>query len=116
MASSAVAPPSPVAAAKDGALIEVRLAPRAASERILGLVAEGEGRVALKIAVTAPPEDGRANAALLRLLSRTLRLPLGDFALRRGAASRHKLISVSGEPGLLVRRIEEGLSPWLIPS
>jgi uncharacterized protein len=72
--------------------------------------------VALKVAVTAPPEAGRANDALLRLLARLLRLPPRDFAVLRGVSSRHKLIAISGAPRIVARRIEEGLSPWLTRS
>ncbi len=92
------------------------MAPRAAADRIVGLIENRPGEAALKVAVTAPPEAGRANDALLRLLARRFGLPVRDFAVLRGAASRHKLIGISGDPALLAGRIEEDLRPWLKPN
>lgn len=114
--SSAAAAPSPVSVAVGGLRLAVNLVPRAAAERIAGLVDDGEGGVALKVAVTAPPVDGRANDALLRLLARRLRLPVRDFAVLRGASSRHKLIAISGDPPSLAKRIEEELISCLKPN
>jgi len=53
---------------------------------------------------------------VLRLLAKTLGLPPRAFAVLRGAASRDKLIGISGEPKTLLPLIEEGLRPWLRPS
>jgi hypothetical protein len=103
---------SPFARAVDGVRLQVRLAPKASAERILGLADEPDGGVALKIAVTAAPEAGKANDALLAFLARLLRVPKRDLTLARGAADRRKLVHVAGDPGLLAQRIEEALGPW----
>ena len=89
--------------------LAVRLQPRAAAERILGLVADSEGGRALKIAVTAPPEAGKANDALLNLLARTLRLPRSAFSIALGAGHRQKLVDISGDPHALARHLEDVL-------
>ena len=47
---------------------------------------------ALKIALTAPPLDGKANAALIKFLSKKLRLPKSSVIIERGAASRRKTL------------------------
>jgi uncharacterized protein len=91
----------------------VRLAPRAAAERIMGLAADSEGGVALKIAVTAPPEAGKANDALLKLLAKSLRLPRTAFSIALGASDRRKLVDVAGDVDALSRRLDEVLRPWL---
>jgi len=57
-------------------------------------------------------ENGKANAALLKLLARAFRLPARDFAVLRGASDRRKVVAVSGAPGALMTRIMEGLRPW----
>ncbi len=59
---------------------------------------------ALVVAVTAPPVEGRANAAVLRAVADALGLRAGDVAVRRGAAGRDKLLTVtSSDPDLPVR-------------
>ena len=69
---------------------------------------DGEGG-ALKAAVTAPAEDGRANQAIIDLLAGTWRLPKSAFAVTRGVTHRDKVLSVDGEPGELVGRIKDWL-------
>jgi uncharacterized protein YggU (UPF0235/DUF167 family) len=61
----------------------------------------------LKVLVTAPPEDGRANEAVVALLAGEWRLPKSAFAVIRGSASRHKTIGIAGEPAALAGRVVE---------
>lgn len=105
--------PLPLTPAADGVRLAIRVTPKASAERILGLAAEADGRVALKVAVRAPPEAGKANDALLGLLAKTLRLRRRDLTLTHGAADRRKLVHVAGDPAALMRRLEEALGPWL---
>lgn len=87
--------PSPFAAAGAEVRVAVRLTPKASRVAILGLAPEAGGGMALKVAVTAPPEDGKANAALIKLLAKSWRLPKSAFAIIRGATDRHKLIAIA---------------------
>jgi uncharacterized protein (TIGR00251 family) len=105
----------PWLAAADGIRLRVRLQPGTRVERVMGLVADADGAHALKIAVTAPAEKGRANDALLRLLARLLRVPTSALHLVLGAADRRKLVSIAGDPAEIVPRMREGLRPWLKP-
>jgi uncharacterized protein len=105
----------PFAVARGGMHLSVRLVPKAAASRIIGLVATEAG-TALKISVHAPPVDGRANEALLRLLAETLALPRRDFSLAQGAGDRRKLVHISGDPLRLKPQLEEALLPWLKPA
>jgi uncharacterized protein (TIGR00251 family) len=82
-----------------GVTIELRVQPRA---RRTALESVGD---ALKAAVTAPPEDGKANDAVIALLSEEWRLPKSAFAVIKGAAARSKTVSVKGEPAALATRI-----------
>lgn len=108
-------PVRPFAAAPAGLRLTVRLTPKASAPRIIGLAAEADGRVALKLAVTAAPEDGKANEALLALVAELLDVPLRGVTLVQGAGSRRKLVHVAGDPEALGRRLEEVLRPWLTP-
>jgi uncharacterized protein len=96
-------------AAGDGVRIAVRLTPRGRTDRIDGLMRLADGTAALKASVTAPPEDGRANAALLRLLARKWRLPLRDLTIVAGAKSRNKTVHVAGDADALRRQLEPAL-------
>lgn len=68
--------------------IEVRVTPGASADAIT-LAASG-GPLAVR--TTAPPEDGKANDAVLRLLAKALDRPVSSLELVRGATSRTKLI------------------------
>ena len=57
--------------------------------------------------MTAPAEDGKANAAVIELLAATWKLPKSTFAVTRGATSRGKVLSIAGEPALLAARITD---------
>jgi uncharacterized protein (TIGR00251 family) len=85
--------------------LKVRVTPRARSERIEAW--DGE-KVSAR--VTAPPERGKANEALLRLLAGALGLPVTSLRLVRGQASREKLVAVEGlSAEELRRRLERHL-------
>ncbi len=87
----------PMAATADGVRLAVKVTPKAAHERIEGIVADADGRPRLKVAVTAAAEHGRANAAVLALLARVLHRPLSAFTLERGAGGRRKTLRIEGE-------------------
>ena len=106
----------PFAEVADGVRLAVRLTPKASAERIIGLADEADGGVVLKVAVTAPPEGGKANAALVKLLARCFRLPPRDLAVVRGISDRRKVVAVTGAPRALAARIAEGLRPWSQPA
>ena len=72
-------------------LVAIRVQPRASRDQVLGLRGDAIG-----IALKAPPVDGAANAALLKLLSRELKVPLAAVELVRGATGRSKWIRVAG--------------------
>lgn len=98
-----------MSAAPDGVRVAVRLQPGARRNGVDGLVATAEGGVALKARVTAPPEGGKANAALIALLAKAWRLPKGTLRIDRGQSDRNKLLHVEGEPKVLAVRIESWL-------
>lgn len=66
--------------------------PRASRARIVGW--QADGRLAVRVA--APPEEGRANEALLELLAESLRVPRRSLSLAAGAARREKSVRVEG--------------------
>jgi uncharacterized protein YggU (UPF0235/DUF167 family) len=99
--------PSPLAPFAGGVRVSVRLTPKARAERLGGVVQGADGRPALKVWVAAAPEDGKANAALLKLLARRCRLPPSALSVVAGHAQRTKLVAVAGDPAELMRRLGE---------
>src|SRR6266403_2172079 len=89
----------------DGVGVAIRLAPRAKFDRLLGIAAAADGGRALKVAVTAPAERGRANEALLQLLARAWHLPRRDLSIATGSTSRNKAVRVAGDPRRLIDKI-----------
>jgi len=96
----------PFSAAADGVRVAIRLTPRARRNRVEGLAAEAGGGVALKVAVTAVPEAGKANEALIALLAKEWRVPKSSIGVVRGATDRHKTLHVAGAPAALLAQLE----------
>jgi uncharacterized protein (TIGR00251 family) len=71
--------------------LRLRVSPGSTRGEIVGRHGE-----AWKVRVTAAPEGGRANAALLRLLATTLRVPAARLSLVSGHASRDKVVELRG--------------------
>jgi uncharacterized protein (TIGR00251 family) len=86
--------------------LSVRLTPRAARDEVLGF----EGGV-LRVRVKAPPVEGRANDALLRLLAKVLGVRRSALAIVRGQTSRDKVVQVEGlDEAEARRRVERAAS------
>ncbi len=79
--------------------LAVRLTPSASRDAVVGF--EGE---TLRVRVTAPPVEGRANAALVRLLARRLGVPRGAVRVVAGQTSRNKVVAVDGLEAVELRR------------
>jgi uncharacterized protein (TIGR00251 family) len=74
-----------------GVRITVRLSPKAARDKVLGVHGE-----ALKIAITAPPVEGKANRHLIRFLAKRLGVAQGALSIVSGELSREKVIEAAG--------------------
>ena len=85
------------------ARLTVRLTPRAGSDRIDGWTADAAGRPLLKARTTAPPTDGRANAALERLIAGALGVPPSAVSVAAGGSSRVKTLKIEGADAALLR-------------
>lgn len=96
-----------LAAAPDGVTVRLVVTPKASRNRIEGVRHEADGGAVLRVAVTVAPEDGKANAAVIKLLAKAWRLPKAAFSIRVGAAARRKVLFVAGDAGELARRIRE---------
>ncbi len=85
-----------------GVEITVKVVPNASRDRIVGPLGD-----ALKIQVAAPPERGRANAAVEQLLAEALGVKQKDVSVARGMSNPRKVVLVRG---VAIERIQDRLS------
>lgn len=75
---------------KSGAALAVRVTPRASRNKIIEVLSDGT----VKVHLTAPPVEGKANEALLKFLAEVLDVPVSHLDIVAGATGRDKLVSV----------------------
>lgn len=103
----------PLSTTQEGVVVTVRVTPRARRDGIVGMteIAGPHGAAAaLAVRIAAPPVDGAANEAIVRLLARTCELPASSFEIVAGGSGRVKRILVRGEPASLFRLLSERLA------
>lgn len=91
-------------AAADGLRLRVKVTPKAARDGIGGIWGEAD-TAALKIAVTAPAEGGKANAAVIKLLAKAWGLAKSDISVLAGATDRRKTLLIAGDAGRLMTQL-----------
>lgn len=92
--ASSVASPRlsiPIRESNGGATFSVRVQPRAKRNAVTGVMGD-----ALKLTLTAPPVEGKANQACIKFLADLLDVPRSSITIAAGETSRNKLIRVSG--------------------
>jgi len=82
----------------NGATFAVKVHPRAKKNAITGEVGD-----ALKVALTAPPVDGKANAACVEFFAKLLKVSRSSVTIASGQSSRNKVICVNGLTSQQVR-------------
>ena len=82
----------------NGATFAVKVHPRAKKNAITGEVGG-----ALKLSLTAPPVDGKANDACIEFFARLLKVPRSSVTIAAGQTSRNKVIRVAGVTAELIR-------------
>ncbi|HEX7975686.1 MAG TPA: DUF167 domain-containing protein [Anaerolineales bacterium] len=73
-----------------GAALAIRVTPRAGKNEITGIQSDGT----VKVRLAAPPVDGKANEALVELLSDVLGIAKSKIEIVAGASGRDKLVSI----------------------
>ena len=90
---------------QDGIRIAVRAQPKAGRDAIDGVRSLPDGeRLAIK--VTAAPERGRANMAIVALLAKVLGVPPSAVTVASGVTGRDKVIAIAGDPAALLSRFQ----------
>jgi uncharacterized protein (TIGR00251 family) len=93
-----------ITAHAEGATLALRVQPKAKRNAVLG-----EQSLALKVAVTAPPEDGRANEAVIAILRETFDLQRSQVVLLSGQTNRNKVVLVRGVTPAQLAALIEGI-------
>jgi uncharacterized protein (TIGR00251 family) len=81
----------PIHESTDGVTFAVKVHPRARKNAITGELGD-----ALKLALTAPPIDGRANEACIEFFAKLLKVPRSSVTIASGQTGRNKVIRVAG--------------------
>ena len=89
----------PIRKFADGATFAVKVHPRAKTDAITGELGD-----ALKLSLTSPPVEGRANEACIEFFAKLLKVPRSSVTIASGQASRQKVIRVTGLSAEEVRR------------
>ena len=81
----------PIQSSAAGVTFAIKVHPRAKKNAITGELGD-----ALKVALTAPPLDGRANEACIEFFAKVLNVPRASVSIAAGQSSRNKVIRVGG--------------------
>jgi uncharacterized protein (TIGR00251 family) len=81
----------PIKETKDGITFAIKVHPRAKKNAITGVVGD-----ALKLSLTSPPVDGKANAAVIEFFAKLFAVPKSSVTIAAGETSRNKVIRVAG--------------------
>ena len=80
---------SAVSTCPDGLVLRLYIQPKASRDSIIGLHGDE-----LKVAITAPPIDGKANAHLVKYLAKQFKVAKSQVLLEKGELGRHKQIKI----------------------
>ncbi|MCA3280951.1 MAG: DUF167 domain-containing protein [Roseomonas sp.] len=86
-------------------LVRIKVQPKSRRPGFEGLRPGADGP-RLRVAVTEAPEDGRANRAVCAALAAAHGVPASVIEVAQGATAREKTLRISGDPSLLIPRIE----------
>ncbi len=86
--------------------LHLRVTPNAGADRIDGTELRDDGTAVLRVRVTAVPDKGKANAAVIGMLAKALGVPKSALTLVSGDTARLKTIDVAGDPAALAARID----------
>lgn len=79
-------------------MITVKLTPKAAKNEVKGWAEGADGLKMLKVSVTAPPDKGKANKALIELLAAHYKVPKSTIEIVRGETDRIKTVKFTAPP------------------
>lgn len=94
----------------DGVRVRLKVTPKAKRSQFGGLLDEPDGGKALKVSVTAAPEAGKANEAVIALLAQEWGVAKSAISVVSGATDRRKLVEIRGPSQDLLSRLQGWLA------
>lgn len=91
----------------DHVRLSVKLTPNAGRDGIDGAEPGADGETLLKARVTAVPEKGKANKALIELLAKSLKLPKSSISVISGDTARKKILRIDGDTEEIAGRLAD---------
>jgi hypothetical protein len=92
---------------ENGLTFAIKVSPKAKKNCISDVVTDQNNQPILKIYTTAPPEDGKANKAIINLLSKIWGLRKNQIKIIVGANQKNKIVHIEGEPKNLLKHLEK---------
>lgn len=89
-----------------GLTLYLRVTPNAGADRIDGTELRDDGSAVLRVRVTAVPDKGKANTAVIALIAKALGVPKSAVTLVSGDTARLKTLEVEGDPAELAAKVE----------
>jgi uncharacterized protein len=86
--------------------LAVRLTPNGGRDALEGTEIGADGEAMLKARVTAVPEKGKANKALVALLAKSLKIPKSSISVMSGDTSRKKILRIDGDTEDVMEKLE----------
>lgn len=90
----------------DHVRLAVRLTPNGGRDAVEGIETDANGDARLKMRVSAVPEKGKANKAMIAALAKALGLAKSSIDLVSGDTARQKILRIEGDPEDIVRKLE----------
>ena len=97
---------NPFYAVDDKIRLFLRASPGASKDEVSGLWRGAEDELRLAVKVSAPPDKGKANEAIVKLLSHALDLPKSAFSVTAGETARLKTIDIKGDGVAIAVKLE----------
>lgn len=100
----------PYSVGPDGLTLYIRLTPKGGRDAIDGIETLSDGKALLKARVRSVPEDGKANKALIKLISEMFNCSISSINIVLGVSSRIKTLKIAGDGQTLSERLKTELS------
>jgi hypothetical protein len=103
---------SPLSRVPAGVRLGLKVTPNASADRVRGVVNDAAGVALLQVFVTAVPEDGKANRAVIAVLAKRWKLAKSAIGIVRGATDRRKILEIrTDDPDGVCARILGDIQP-----
>ena len=76
----------------------VHVTPKSGKDQVVGVSTAADGSCEVRVRVTAPPDNGKANKAVCKLMASALGVAKGAVSIKRGETSHHKMLELEMDP------------------